>query len=336
MVFAPLAPVVQLVHIPFTLGPADALVVLCAAAVVWGAGCVYSNRRYEHVSATRAVSVEYASRVVSFAHAMLSITFCVIAVLDEAVLFADWGRFGVARVTGWQQLALLCSAGYFLADFMGIVLFYWDTLFVIHHIVAGGCLAFSGITGVMGFETCLALGALEASNPFLHGRWLLLTSLEELQQKQQRLSAGVAINSISSSSSSSGAADGNGLASLAGSSKGGNSAFAALANSVTVTATGATAIVLGGSTSPTAASAASAVHAQKVLLLQQRIRVADDLFFIVFFTMRLLLCPVMTWTVLVQPTVPVPIKLSSLVLQFASVHFFVAHFQKRLRGEKWK
>jgi hypothetical protein len=80
-------------------------------------------------------------------------------------------------MSGEQQLAVLVTGSYFVVDTVGIFLLdYFDFRFLMHHIGAGGSLFWCVFTQTNGYEMVFTVFILEFSNPFMHGRWLLLNN----------------------------------------------------------------------------------------------------------------------------------------------------------------
>jgi hypothetical protein len=155
----------------------EASYIFAGFVVFWCAIGSWAYLRY-----AKCKSDEYGSRVVSVVHAIVSSILCFVAAIEE---FNDpgYGTFG-PRCSGLQQIALLCSAGYFTMDFLGILLSsYFSWLFIGHHILSGGCLAFGGLFGAHGFEFSFVTFLMEVSNPFLHSRWLMIADKEHLKRK---------------------------------------------------------------------------------------------------------------------------------------------------------
>jgi hypothetical protein len=150
--------------------------VLIAFIAVWSVAGVWANIHY-----TTRKSDEYGSRVVSVVHAVLSSVLCFLAMVEE---FGEPG-YGVngLHCTGLQQVVLLCSAGYFTMDLVGIMFSsYFTWLFVAHHILSLYCLLTGGVFGIHGFELACSMLVVEFSNPFLHTRWLMIADQEHLKQ----------------------------------------------------------------------------------------------------------------------------------------------------------
>lgn len=143
----------------------------------WGVFALAAYKKY-----AKSKGEEYASRVVSWWHAVVSTLLCGSACLDGYHRSPQtWGRFGLDG-TGLQQIACLCSAGYFTVDMIGILCSsYFDWLFIGHHVLCGGCLLQVGFTGFQGFDLTLITSLLETSNPLLHGRWLLIQNRQHLK-----------------------------------------------------------------------------------------------------------------------------------------------------------
>ncbi|CUG87922.1 membrane-associated protein, putative [Bodo saltans] len=144
--------------------------------VLWSAAGVWANIHY-----ARRKSDEYGSRVVSVVHAVLSSVLCFLAMVEE---FGEpgYGVYGL-HCTGLQQVVLLCSAGYFTMDLVGILRgSYFTWLFVAHHILSLYCLLTGGAFAIHGFELVCSMVVVESSNPFLHTRWLMIADREHLKQ----------------------------------------------------------------------------------------------------------------------------------------------------------
>lgn len=117
---------------------------------------------------------EYASRVVSVIHALLSVALCFLGVLDGITLDPHWGHFQ-STAPFWTQVACLCTGAYFTMDMIGILTStYFSWLFVGHHLICGYAMVAVSVNQTFGFATALTTCLMEASNPFLHMRYLLI------------------------------------------------------------------------------------------------------------------------------------------------------------------
>lgn len=155
----------------------EAAYVLGAFFLFW---CAIGAWAYIHYA--RKKTDEYGSRVVSVVHATLSSILCFLATVEE---FNEpgYGTFG-AGCSGLQQVALLFTASYFAMDMLGILMSsYFSWLYVGHHILSGGCLAFGGLLSRHGFEFAMVTCLMEVSNPLLHTRWLMISNKEHLKNK---------------------------------------------------------------------------------------------------------------------------------------------------------
>jgi len=150
--------------------PADQVIIGSVISFAfWGIFSIAAN-----MAVTKTKGDEYASRIVSTVHAMVSLVFCVAGAID-GYGEAHWGIFGL-DATAKQQIALMVTTGYFSADFIGILVgTYFDWIFVGHHIVSASSLFYSAYFGYGGFELCLATALMELSNPFMHMRWIVVT-----------------------------------------------------------------------------------------------------------------------------------------------------------------
>ena len=142
------------------------LIATAVLSVFWALLSWYCFRRWG------AAHPEYASRVVSLVHAIISVI--VTAIQFSRDYGKPWGRTNIG-MTGDQQFALLVTASYFVVDTIGLFLNdYFDFQFLMHHIGAGGSLFAVMFTQTNGYEMVFTVLVLEFSNPFMHGRWLAI------------------------------------------------------------------------------------------------------------------------------------------------------------------
>jgi hypothetical protein len=176
-VFSPLAAHVRSIFHVNHLRIDEAAYVLAGFFVFW---CVVGGWAFVHYA--RKKSDEYGSRVVSVLHAAISAALCFLATVEE-FNEPEFGVFG-AHCSGLQQVALLCTAAYFAMDMLGILMSsYFSWLYIGHHILSGGCLAYGGLISRHGFELAMVTCLMEVSNPLLHSRWLLIADKKHLQHK---------------------------------------------------------------------------------------------------------------------------------------------------------
>ncbi|CUG87921.1 membrane-associated protein, putative [Bodo saltans] len=176
-VFSPLAVVVRSLFHVHPLRIDEAAYVLAGFFLLW---CVVGGWAYVHYA--RKKSDEYGSRVISVIHASISSVLCFLGTVEE-FNEPEFGTFG-AHCSGLQQVALLCTAGYFAMDMLGILMSsYFSWLYVGHHILSGGCLAYGGLVSRHGFEFAMVTCLMEVSNPLLHSRWLLIADKEHLKNQ---------------------------------------------------------------------------------------------------------------------------------------------------------
>lgn len=173
MTFIPLANLMRTVHIePWS--EAGVVGLFAVSTACWGLASLTARRAF----AARRGS-EFANRVISLLHSILSViaSGC-FGLLDEYGQ-PHWAECG-AGMTGLQQIATSISGGYFIADTVGICLSseYFDWLFLAHHFACAGILIVGNYFQVLGFAICLGATILEACNPFMHTRWLLLAESE--------------------------------------------------------------------------------------------------------------------------------------------------------------
>lgn len=151
-----------------TLRPSEALDVMTGFLffwiLAWGAFSYYTRHRTDRA---RKCHAEYASRVVSIAHA-------VVAVINTSiVVYSRLGTPSTAPAVCREGLALTPSIAYFIVDTIGILASdYFDALFLLHHF---GCVVGMGYVtylDAIGFHSCCIVLSLEATNPFMHWRWL--------------------------------------------------------------------------------------------------------------------------------------------------------------------
>ncbi len=149
------------------LDPSGVLTVTALMSVFWLLLTIFALRRWGSHK-------EYASRIVSLVHAVLSV------IVTGFRLYQDYGtpngRINV-DMSGDQQVAVLVTGSYFVVDTLGMFFFdYFDFRFLMHHIGAGGSLFWTVFAQTNGYEMVFTVFILELSNPFMHGRWLLLHS----------------------------------------------------------------------------------------------------------------------------------------------------------------
>jgi multisubunit Na+/H+ antiporter MnhF subunit len=132
----------------------------------WGLGAITTRYLLKEFSA------EFASRIVSGVHAILTIAFgCGILWED---MISRKVPIGTPYSTWTQQLILLNSMAYFTVDLLGIVFSsYFSLLFIAHHVLCIACLLFCCIYESYCYDVAVVLLLCELTNPFLHGRWLL-------------------------------------------------------------------------------------------------------------------------------------------------------------------
>ena len=114
---------------------------------------------------------EYASRVISTLHAVLSVVLCGLAVWKHIDSGSD---LSTQPCSCTDALALSASVGYFSVDFIGIIVgSYYDFTFLMHHAGTVFGIMVVVLQDSLGFHMVSLVMWMEISNPAMHLRWLL-------------------------------------------------------------------------------------------------------------------------------------------------------------------
>ncbi|KAK9795938.1 hypothetical protein WJX73_008961 [Symbiochloris irregularis] len=116
----------------------------------------------------RGRSSVFANRAVSLVHSVASFYLTALA-LDARHPFKNFGT----RSTPAEVKALSLSLGYFLFDTVCTYLIERDGANLAHHLCSIAAVAVGVFEGTDGAELCACLILMEASNPFLHGRFFV-------------------------------------------------------------------------------------------------------------------------------------------------------------------
>mmetsp|Transcript_71642 Transcript_71642/g.226346 ORF Transcript_71642/g.226346 Transcript_71642/m.226346 type:complete len:238 (+) Transcript_71642:105-818(+) len=149
------APMEQRMEAMYLIGP---------SAAVWSV--MYLIARYVLLSKW---SSDYSNRAVSIVHAVLMIFLATAA--------SDWsdpiGEVGGSS-TLFQMQVMAVSLGYFLYDVICCLIISDEWLMnLIHHSLTMSGLGIGVLKGVSGCELTLCLLMMEASNPFMHARFMM-------------------------------------------------------------------------------------------------------------------------------------------------------------------
>jgi hypothetical protein len=150
---------------------------LAAGLLAWGSLSYGISKAYKGVRCP-----EYAARLISLLHSIVSLIACFAAVrmYPESDFCSD------AR-TG-EILVVANSAAYFMVDTLSMWLTgAFDPMFAVHHVAAVVSLAIPLFSGVSAHEVIIVLFLLETSNPVMHSYWLLQEHIPIEEKESSRL-----------------------------------------------------------------------------------------------------------------------------------------------------
>ena len=147
---------------PFNL--TESLVIGAACSVVFLYLNIYFRERYNRPLKND----EYGARILSLIHAVISAVGCGYALLDHT-----GGFFDSVHATRLEGDFAMFSFAYFLVDTIVMIMWKFDTVYFLHHVVTLSFCGYAALDGKYGFATCFATWGGELSNPPMHLRWLL-------------------------------------------------------------------------------------------------------------------------------------------------------------------
>eukprot|EP00760_Papus_ankaliazontas_P007658 PhM_4_TR13438/c0_g1_i1/m.54957 len=111
---------------------------------------------------------EYASRVVSLIHAVVS------TALSAYAVFCHPTPDFAGPTQEIQAIVLCVSSAYFAYDFIAMYLYnFWEWGFAIHHLVTAGGMMWGVFTCRSGWELAACTLLMEITNPLMHIQWLM-------------------------------------------------------------------------------------------------------------------------------------------------------------------